>query len=89
MPKRLTVQKSESPFAGLMKIHEQPAGVTSPPVPSVSADRKRGKSADPDFIKLTSYIRKDTHLAVKKRLLEQGKEISELVEELLNKWLGI
>ena len=85
MAKRLSVQKSESPFAGLLKIQElpEPPSHTAP-----GMDRKRGKSVDPDFVKLTSYIRKDTHLQVKKRLLDQGKEISELVEELLGKWLA-
>lgn len=48
----------------------------------------KGKSADPAFVKLTSYIRRDTHLAVKKRLLDEGKEISELVQDLMVGWLN-
>jgi hypothetical protein len=87
MAKRLSVQKSESPFAGLLKIQEMPESASAASTPS-HADRKRGKSVDPNFVKLTSYIRKDTHLQVKKRLLDQGMEISELVEELLGKWLA-
>jgi hypothetical protein len=45
------------------------------------------KSTDPDFIKFTTYIRKQTHRAVKVRLVERGKEFSDLVENLLNNWL--
>jgi hypothetical protein len=48
----------------------------------------RGKSADPAFVKLTSYIRRDTHLAVKKRLLDEDREISELVQDLMVGWLN-
>ena len=54
-----------------------------------ATDRTRGKSANPEFIKLTSYIKRETHLAVKKRLLDDGREISELIEELLGEWLKI
>jgi|SRR5579862_346050 len=45
------------------------------------------KSADPDFLKFTTYIRKQTHHAVKVKIVEQGREFSDLVEELLTDWL--
>jgi len=47
----------------------------------------RAKSTDPDFLKFTTYIRKDTHRAVKVKIVEQGREFSDLVEELLSAWL--
>ena len=51
-------------------------------------DPKRlAKSADPSFMKFTTYIRKTTHLGVKTRLVSKGKELSDLVEELLSNWL--
>ena len=50
--------------------------------------RPPGKRSHPDFEQITAYIRKDTHHAVKIRLLQNGrKELSELVEELLHQWL--
>lgn len=51
--------------------------------------RPTGKRSDPDFEQTTAYIRKDTHRSVKIALLEEGegREYSELVEELLSKWL--
>jgi hypothetical protein len=45
------------------------------------------KRADPALMKFTTYIRKTTHLAVKTRLVSKGKELSDLVEELLSNWL--
>lgn len=51
--------------------------------------RPKAKRSDPDFIGFTTYIRKDTHRNVKIALLQEGKgrELSELVEELLAKWM--
>jgi len=49
--------------------------------------RPPGKRSHPDFEQITAYIRKDTHHAVKIELLNNGKEFSELVEELLGQWL--
>jgi hypothetical protein len=51
--------------------------------------RPAGKRSDPDYEQTTAYIRKDTHKDVKIALLQegQGKEFSELVEELLSGWL--
>lgn len=47
-----------------------------------------GKKNDPMYVGFTTYIRRDTHTAVKIRLLQEGekRELSELVEELLHQW---
>ena len=54
-----------------------------------SRGRPAGKRTDPDYAQVTAYIRKDTHHAVKLRLMQedQGREFSELVQELLAEWL--
>src|SRR5271166_3326653 len=49
--------------------------------------RRLAKSADPSFMKFTTYIKKTTHLGVKTRLVSKEKELSDLVEELLSNWL--
>lgn len=51
--------------------------------------RPTGKRSDPDFTQTTAYIRADTYKGVRIALLEEGegREYSELVEELLSKWL--
>ena len=58
---------------------------------SVSARRGRpaAKRSNPDFVGLTTYVRRDTHLRAKIALLQEGegKELSELVEELIHEWL--
>jgi hypothetical protein len=96
MAKRLSVQASKSAFADILGSHKQAHGEAIPEAretaaaaPGAGGERKAGKSADPAYTKLTAYIRKDTHQAVKIRLLQegQGREFSELVEELLSGWL--
>jgi hypothetical protein len=56
---------------------------------SARSGRPAGKRTDPDYTQITAYIRKDTHHAVKLRLLQegQGREFSELVQDLLEGWL--
>ena len=54
--------------------------------------RPKGKKSDPDFVSTIVYIRKKTHLQVKRLLLdleEQGRkqDCSELVQELLDAWV--
>lgn len=48
-----------------------------------------GKRNDPEFDQTTAYVRKDTYRAVRIALIEEGEDLdySELVEELLAKWL--
>jgi hypothetical protein len=84
MSKRLRVQPSKSQFTEILARH----GEASAPAAMVD-ERKRGKSADPGYVKLTAYIRKTTHNAVKIRLLQeaQDRDFSELVELLLQGWL--
>jgi len=46
-----------------------------------------GKRSDGDYRQVSAYIRKDTHQQVKIALLQEEREFSELVEELLRGWL--
>jgi hypothetical protein len=50
-------------------------------------ERRLAKSADPAYMKFTTYIRRTTHLGVKTRLVSKRMEFSDLVERLLAKWL--
>ena len=49
--------------------------------------RPRAKRSDPAYQQVTAYIRKDTYTAARKLLLDDGREFSELVEELLGGWV--
>lgn len=64
----------------------------SPAIPAKEPKRlgrPSGKRSNPEFAQVTAYIRKDTHIAVQMTLLKKGKtvEFSELVEDLLRKWV--
>ncbi len=66
------------------KAQSKPTIITQP----APRGRPKAKRSDPDFLGFTTYIRRDTHTKVKIALLQEGKgrELSELVEELLGKW---
>lgn len=73
----------------------QTASVTPEPLAKLidQTTTKRGrppaKRSDPDFVGLTTYVRRDTHTRAKIALLQEGKgrELSELVEDLICSWL--
>lgn len=58
--------------------------------PNVKQGRPTAKRSDPDFVGLTTYIRRDTHTRAKIALLQErnGRELSELVEDLIYAWLS-
>ena len=47
-----------------------------------------GKRSNSDYKQVSAYIRKDTHFKVKLALLQEGREFSELVEQLLGEWIA-
>ena len=46
------------------------------------------KSRDPRYVKFTTYVPREMHLRAKSRLVSQGRELSDLVAELLDGWLA-
>ena len=58
--------------------------------PTTKRGRPPAKRSDPDFVGLTTYIRRETHLNAKISLLQEGenRELSELVEDLIAAWLS-
>lgn len=66
-----------------------PSQPNQPPAAEKRRGRPTGKRSDGEHIQVTAYIRRETHHAVKVALLQggKGKEFSELVQELLAKWL--
>lgn len=51
--------------------------------------RRRGKRTDPEYVQVTAYVRQETYRRARIKLLESTKpqEFSEVVEELLTRWL--
>ena len=84
-----------SKFRGLIDAANSRENTAAKPAPVVmptkrpGRGRPRGKRSDPNFEQVTTYIRKQTHQGVKIALLQEGRsqEFSELVEDLLAKWL--
>ena len=53
----------------------------------VARSQGGGKRSDSDYRQVSAYVRRDTYQRVKLALLEEEREFSELVEELLQHWL--
>ncbi|WP_227500130.1 hypothetical protein [Synechococcus sp. PCC 7335] len=49
---------------------------------------KTGKRSDPSYTQVGCYIPKDLNSRVKVRLVEDSRDFSDLVAELLNEWLA-
>ena len=89
-----------SPFNKLLEIKrtrdsqtvEQLTGETSNPTGQLDGllapGAKRAKSTDPNYMKFTTYVRKSTHRAAKLRAVGEGRELSEVVEELISQWVA-
>ncbi len=48
----------------------------------------KGKRDDNDYGKIGVYIRSETITEVKARLVRQRKDLSDLIQDLLDKWLA-
>ncbi len=79
-----------NPFAELEHVREEKSKDSVTQVPEflgVQTPTRQAKSQNPDFVKLTAYVPRDLHRAAKARLVQQGKEMSNLIEELVSHWL--
>ena len=76
---------------GKLPTEEKPKTSARKATASAAAPRKvgrpPGKKSNPDYTQVTVYLRKQTHLAAKKRLLDEGREFSKLVEDLVAQWV--
>jgi hypothetical protein len=88
---------SESPFNALLVRRAVPAPVGGEEVVGavgVVGDVGRklkkapSKSADPEYTKVTWYLRGETHRAFKSRTASQGREMSDVAESLVTDWLN-
>ena len=81
---KATAQKAPPPSEVVPEAEAAPRPVAAKP------GRPRAKRSDPNFVQTSPYIKKATLQAVKMQLLAegQGREYSELVEELLSEWLN-
>jgi hypothetical protein len=75
------------PGAEVAAFEKPAAAKTAAPIKSEK--RVAGKSSNPDFTQVLTYVRRDTHNRVKAALIfdEQKRDLSDLVEELLAGWI--
>jgi hypothetical protein len=89
------VARSGGKFDAVLRARRAPGETT---VPDGSGDHRRsaygggqatslGKRSNTEYRQVSAYIRKDTHRRVKMALLEEDRQFSELVAELLETWL--
>lgn len=90
-----SVKKKPAANRNVAKTKQKPATTAVLPAQiNNQMSNKRGrppaKRSDPDFVGLTTYVRKDTHTRAKIALLQEGKgrELSHLVEDLISDWLN-
>ena len=65
---------------------EKPAAPVETTAKAVTTKRQ-GKREHSDYGKIGVYIRSETITEVKSRLIRERKDLSDLVQELLDKWL--
>lgn len=79
-----------------LAARSQPERVEQAPAPAAIAlesggrGRRAGKRSDPAFRPTTFFVRKETQRKAARLLEDQdaGKDLSDLVEELLGKWIS-
>ena len=84
-----------SKFAGLkaMREHRQTEEAPVPEVAEVELPVKKrvgrpaGKRSDPNYQQVTVLLHQETYREVRKRLLDEKKEVSTLLNELLDAWM--
>jgi hypothetical protein len=81
-----------SKFSGLKAMrdkrqteHESPREPDS--VPPRRVGRPTGKRSDPNYQQVTVLLNSETYKETRKRLLDEKKEVSTLLNELLDAWL--
>jgi hypothetical protein len=84
------VGKGKSRFDDLMEAKRSGKDEGAPESLGRGGARSQGvgKRGDPDYRQVSAYVRKDTHQKVKMALLEEDRDFSELVEDLLRDWLA-
>ncbi len=68
---------------------ETPEPTQPEEAPTVQATKRRGgRRSDPNYRQALAYIHKDVDKEVRRRLLDDKRDYSELVEDLLRNWLN-
>jgi hypothetical protein len=91
-------RRGESPFNALLERRSTVATRTEEPgevhvdstpegMPASQQPKRVSKSADPEYTKVTWYLRGSTHRRFKSAAATLGEEMSDIVERLITGWL--
>ncbi len=85
-----TVEKEKTPPHGRKTARRRRASTSEAAAKTAKPGRatKAPRSRNPAYVNAGAYIPRELHKEVRSRLILQGKEYSELVEELLADWLA-
>lgn len=87
----MTDKKKASRFAvvadNVTKLRSEPALSPALPPPARKMGRPPGKSSDPNYIQVTVYLRKSVHQTARKMLIDERRQFSDLVDELVSQWI--
>lgn len=92
--RRIFEAAKEAESETLPQAEATPEPVNEPELEPKQRGRPRGKKSDPEYVSAIAYIRKKTHLQVKRLLLDKEElgdkqDFSELVQDLLDFWVEI
>jgi hypothetical protein len=73
-------------FSNLADLHEQQS--EAPQAPAKRKQKKTGKRSDPNYIQVGAYIPKTLNEDVKIKLVRHDGDFSDLITELLEKWVA-
>ncbi|WP_293912157.1 hypothetical protein [Deinococcus sp.] len=59
------------------------------PVPAKKMGRPPGKRSNPEYQQVTVLLHSATYTEARKRLLDERKDVSDLINELLDGWLKV
>lgn len=79
---------NQSKFSGILNEARNRPPVSPEESPAPKSVKKTGRRSDPDYLQANSYIPRSLHRKVKIQLLQDDREFSELIEELLTTWIN-
>jgi hypothetical protein len=78
---------AKNKFADLLSEVGLPA-TGAPPSGNPATAPKIGKRSDPAYRQISTYVRSDLYRSVKRELLLDDRDFSDLMDELLAEWIG-
>jgi len=84
-----TKKSATDMFSNLADMHEQQSESSKAAEPTAQRKRKKtGKRSDPNYIQVGAYIPRTLNEDVKIKLVRHDGDFSDLITELLEKWVA-